>query len=55
MAQGGLLGIVHTRHLHAKSDLSPKENMFGVDFKLKRPPANPSAQRARSHTDPPLM
>ena len=34
--KGGLLGPVKTRHFHAKTDLSTKENMFGVGFKLRK-------------------
>ena len=32
------MGPVHTRPFHAKSTFSPKENTFGVGFKLRRPP-----------------
>ena len=43
-AKGGLLENVKTRHFHAKSALSTKENTFGVGFKLRRPPAKHRAR-----------
>ena len=38
VANGELMGPVQTRPFHAQSAFSPKENPFGVGFKLRRPP-----------------
>ena len=47
MAKGGLLRPVQTRHFHAQSAFSLKENTFGVGFKLGRTPAKQQCPRSQ--------
>ena len=47
MAKCGLRGPMQTRHFHAQSAFSPKENPFGVGFKLRRTPAKQQCPRSQ--------
>ena len=47
VANGELMAPVQTRPFHAQSAFSPKENPFGVGFKLRRTPAKQQCPRSQ--------
>ena len=51
---GGLLEPAPRSHFHAKSCFSTKEKRFGVDFKLKTPPAKQQGPRRQRQARPSL-
>ena len=53
-ALGVLLGPAPRRHFPANSCFSTKENKFGVDFQLRRPPAKHQGKRSQRQPRPTL-